>query len=524
MYKENIEKVIACLLSKTDTKEEYRSKIQLNKTFQELCEGNISGVDYALTKMVDNIYKISLATEDIKIDIPQESMERLVESDIQKIVYDKNFNLQKQIQEDGLGYDLSIPKDVEETINYYYTNILDSIDVIYNSDVTITQARVEMGSLRDKMVNDLQHKSISEQSKLFNSKGSEASINSALKYLSKIEKLKSINVTGENTYTERITFENYNVSREFDAAHEGEEKALYTMGIKPYDEAFEFTNRDIVLLVAEINIGKTRFIIWQAYRCMMAGINCTIICTESTLESIKSKLELCHLYTMFGYRELTQKKINYIRSLPEDERGDLQTILDNVELCKADLYNTSKHGRVTIRNTCSYENCLNDFLYEKNTNGSEVIFIDHTRDLTHDKETPDGRKLTTEKESLAYLSECMKIARKNHGIMFFVASHPKSDLSNKMTNSNIGMSTNLAAGASDISQSATRIFYLSQTIDECANDFVRICEAKTREEQKQTKSYLLMRTGSSNHHIYDETMQTSGNEDYVDYEDLTGED
>lgn len=520
-YTTSIERVVSCLLSDSDTRKVYQDKIKVLTLLDEICEGNIYGIDFTLLKIIDNIFKIKIGTMDFSVSIPRESLENILSVSIQSLIYEDGFNIKQVIKEEGLAFDLTIPKDVEEAMDYFYSQLLESINNIYSDVASITHALVELDALRNNMVDVIYRTSLMSQNEAYNTKGLEEAVEKMTEYSRKIDILKKIDITCNEDMSKSITLDTYEASKKFDEMNRGRFKDLFKTGVPPYDNKFSFSNQDITLIVAGINIGKTRFMIDQAYRCMMSKVNCTIVCTETKMSDVKSRLEMMHMYNLYGHRELTSKKIRFIEDLEDgEERDRYKPILEELEHCRADLYNNKKHGTATIYETFSYEGSLKFFIEQKNVHNSEVIFVDHVRNLSHEGKTPDGGVLKTEKESLAYLSTTMMRARKDYSIMFYIFSHPNSSYSKSSEKNTVGVDTNLSAGATEISECATRIFYLFQSLDEKANDIVRIVETKGRDEGIDTKSYALMRMGSCGVHIYDERLQTSGNEEYDQLEDL----
>lgn len=520
-YRATIENVVSYLMRDNNQLSEYQEQIKVLELLRDITEGNVKGIDFALVKFITNIYNIKIGVDDSTVNMDRETAERLVEVSIPNLIYEKEFRLKEELSEQGLTFDLSIPKDADEAVTYFYDEMVTSIQNVYEKEITSVQARVELGMLRDQIVDTLFRTSAMIQSETYQTKGLKHSIEKAREYLNKIDYLNGIAVDNTISSQEVIRLVDYKTAMEFDTKNKGLIKPLFRCGIQPYDEKFSFMNDDIVVTVAGINVGKTRFCIFEAYRCLMSGVNCTILCTETPKEKMKRNLELMHMFYLYGHRELTSQKLLEIELMePGEERDRYQGILDQFESCKADLYSNPKYGKVSIANNCSYEECYEFFRKEKQVHGSECIFIDHVRDLSHRGKTPDGRMLRDEKESLAYLAGVMKEIRKTYKVMFFVFSHPNSSMSRETSDDKLGLSTNLTAGATEISESATRMFYLSQTFDQSQNDFVCIRETKSREEEKITKSFVLSRMGSSNVHIFDERLQTSGNEDLEEYDDL----
>lgn len=513
-YTEYIEKVISCLMSDSDDLKVYRDKVRLCSLLNKVSNNNVGGIDYALVKMISNIYKIKIGTQDTNVRIPKESLERVISSSIQTVVYEKEFDMEGTIRENGLPFDMSIPKDAEASINHFYTEMLNSIDRIYEDDTTLTNALLELEALKESICDSKYKTMLMVQNEMYNSKGITEARKKGIELSNEISKLEAIRITCEDDMTVSITLDSYEKSKMFDESMRGRLKTLFSMGFEPYDRKMEFTNSDIALVIADINTGKTRLLIDQAYKCMMAGINCSIVCTETAKEEVKLKLELMHLYYLYGHTELNKIKLREIQESIDNGEESYTELSSQIEHCKADLYNSRKYGTVTIHTSFSYENSYEFFINEKNLNGSEVIFIDHTRSLSHEGKTPEGNYLKTEKESLAYLATQIKAARINKNIMFYLFSHTKSGYSDGASVEKVGTNANLAAGATEIAESATRTFWLTRTADESANDIVRIMEVKSREDRIDPKQYKILRLGSCGVHIYDEKIQIFGNEEY----------
>lgn len=524
MYTECIERVVSYLLTSPENRDEFRQKVNVLDCLTTLSGEHLTGVDWLLNKMITQIYSIRIGTDQMDLSLDQESLERYLSIQIQSLLTSKEFNLDKEIKANGLGYNMAIPKDVEDCINFFYEKLLESIDTIYSSKVTELQARLELETLKQRLSSDVFLKGYQETSQIFNTENKEEAFKAMRKMNAEIDRLQYCDMSGETTTNGGFVLSDYSALQRFLKINNPSAKDLFQMKIDPYDKSnFWITSQTIALTIAGTNVGKTRFTTFQIYQCLISGVNCSVFSTETQNGALVTQIILVHLFYMYGYTDIDQRKLDKIRRMKEEndkEYDKYKIILDQFDHCSADLVNNPKYGKLSIGQNMTYEGSKKTFLEEVKKNNSKVVFIDHIRALSHEGTTPEGGYLRDEKSSLAYLINTIVSTSRVYDIGFFLTSHQDSNNKKEISIEAALTSPDIGAGAVDVTQGSGEIFVLKQTLDDKKNDCVRIAHTKTRGVALDSTTYVLRRLGSCSVHMFDENLQTTGNENLDNLENL----
>ena len=219
-YRTTIEKVLSYLFKNAKNIKEHQSQIEVLDLLNEITEDVVSGVDYALIKFVNNLYKILIGVEDYSLSIPLDSIERILESSISTLVYDKKFKVEDEIRENGLSYDLSNPKSASDVISYFYDEMITSIKTIYEIEVEEVQARAELASLVDQISDVLFRTSSIAQGVAYNKDGLDKGFEVMQQYFYRILNLKDIDIYGSEV-KDIIRLTSFEESEKFDRKTRG---------------------------------------------------------------------------------------------------------------------------------------------------------------------------------------------------------------------------------------------------------------------------------------------------------------
>lgn len=513
MRTEYIERVLAYLIKSAETDEEHKAQVKILSMLKQLTDGVVFSNDFLLIKMISNLYrvKISLGYTDITLD--HDDILRQMESEIKTLVFLPEFDLKKAVFEAELPLDMNNPADMQEIISTFFMRFTDSIDRVFELEVNPAQAALELNALKNLMIDELYREKIVVTSKSYNELGVTVSMEKGLAFDAKIRYLQNCNTTGELEVAEEFYIDSYEGYLKVKQSTKHVVRDLYKMGYQPFDDKFTITSGDIVVLVAETNAGKTRLIFDQVYRALVSGVNVSFVPSETENEKVLSKLVLRHMFSLFKYTKLP---INpELLETNEDFRLSNEElyadILDKYRFAERDLWGNKKTGKLHVVNNFYYEDCAEEFSNFKNKIGSDIVFIDHSRALRSKGTKVLGKFLSNQKEQLAYLASCVREAKMGHNLAFFITSHPSSEGSSDLASGRIKASPNLTAGARELSEVATRMFYLSQTLEGEVLDTVSIHEGKTRTEAKIRKPLILKRWGDCNAHTYEESYQQEDN-------------
>lgn len=512
MHTESIEKIISYLIKEPKDDDSFRGQINILDMLNAVTDGSLFSTDYLLVRTINELFRIRIALGYSDSTVAQDDIVRMMENSIRTIIYHEGFDLKKAVYDAELPLDIHNPADVSQIINTFFTHFTDSMDRIYEQEVDAVQAMYEINALKHLLIDELYREKLTLASRIYNESGVEASVEQTTKFDAQIKRLKECNTTGELNVAQEFSVDNYESYLRVKQATPHNVRKLYKMGIKPFDDKFSICSNDIVVLIAEINAGKTRFVFDQLYKALMSGVNCTLICTETENELVLPKLILRHLFNLFKLTTLPID-LNKLDDSMEDEskKALFDDIIQKYQYAERDFWDGKGRGKLHVTNNIYYESCADEFYSFKHKYQSDIVFIDHTRALRSSGAMILGKRLTTQKEQLGYLAASMREAKMSYNLAFFVTSHPSSDVSKNLSSSAVKVTTNLAAGATEIAETATRMFYLTQTLEGEVKDTVAIHESKTRTEGKYRKEIILQRWGDSNAHTYDESMQIDDN-------------
>lgn len=509
------------LLRATVDEDEIKAQMQVLDISDKLLSGRVIGIEYVIVKLLKNIFNIKSAFNDFDKSILLETLEVNIASRLRDYMFTKEFNMKEALIQQDLSLNPNDPKENKDIENHFFACIMEVIENAMSTTTSVTEAIMAIDSLKAELIANAYQLKLYETSSLYATKNLALAIEKDKILQEGIDELKFISTLSEEDQTgsNGYVISSYDDSIKVRAMNgASKSKDLFTItDAGPLADKFKIKSDDIIVMIAEINVGKTRFCYDTIYRCLTSGVNVTFVSTEEPKEKIQSKLEKAHLFTMFKYKDYPEREILNIENIEDKSlRRQYELLEEKMELARRDLWGNKAYGKLhQIDNFC-YEDSREFFRAEKRIYGSDIVFVDHIRALKSNGRPIYGRPLGTQKEQLSYLMQAVRLSKVEDNLGFMLFSHPSTDAESSFKSNKQTLSANLSASAREVSEAATRIFFLTSKLHLEQNDQVYITEAKSREEGKIRTPQVLARQGASNIHLWLEQNQEEALSDSIE--------
>lgn len=481
---------------------------ELNKflTFKELY-----GVYYVIWKLIKNLEVVELYRKGYTGGLQEDVLDKSLQVALSDLIQREGFDSPRFFGDYGQVFNLSIPVEKRNALDFTYTTIMDKYREWTKAAVPTADGLATVPVLCRDMQQSMAALAVSLQGQIlmdgihYNGKDYQG-YDDWLAFGTLIQnEIQSRFIKG--SLTRRHSFNsinNYEDSRRYDKENAKEIKPLWYMGYEPVDNRFPIRTHDIVTVVADEGTGKTRFVVDQAYRALIAGNNVVIVCGETDSYKIKKSIEARHIWQVyqrqFNIMELTSP--DKIMVSDEMEKEELQNMIVSATI---DLYDNPKYGHLNLIQNLVYETIEEQLREEYKRNPFDVVFIDHVAALDSSGRYVNGERLGTMQERITHLFRVEDYLGKELNIAFFNTSHTNNDTAAAIRK---GKDTGVRIGGQSAATTkyASIALLISQPIDFKKTDQIIMEFKKIRDFDPITFPLVINRNGS-NMHQYLEEMQ-----------------
>lgn len=518
-FEEPIDNIISCLLPHKNFDID-AAKGVIEEFGRTLPVVETSGVYFVFLTIIERLNVSKLYLRNHGTVLSREVFEHAILGGLRDVLLLEDFDAVAFFGEYSKNYDLSIPTQFEEATAFAYSVLMEKYDELFEKAIPTQEGWSWLTILKQNLNYALTAKMLSisaailtegrQQDKTISRGPDEARKFLAAALADVNSRVQDVFSDTCNRFTE-TAITSLAASKLFDEKHRVQTRPLYYMGIDPIDDVMPIRTQDIVTIVADEGMGKTRFAIDQAYRALMAGVNVLYICGETEQFKIKKKIEATHCYALYQlqlrWNEVDDPSL--IEGISDAMLEDLQI---KINAARADLYENKDYGEFICVQSSIYENFMDTIKSYKDKHNIDLVIVDHILALTSDGTMTTLGRLNTKQMRVSYLYECEDILVKECNIAFLNTSHPSFSTSKDLKD---GRAPGARSGAesSDSTKYSSVVGVLNTTPELKKQDIVLMYITKLRDEPNTADACVLKRLGFSNIHIFDPKLQYLGSND-----------
>lgn len=485
------------------------------------------GVYYIFLKILNRLNITKLYLQNTATILRREMFDNALAGSITNIIVSSNFEAEQFFSSYNQTFSLDVPQQLEEAASFAYSVCMDKYDELFEMEVPTSEGMSWIELLKQRMEYSITAKMLSNAAQILTEgKTADHSVKrgplEARKFLADAladvnQRVQSI-YADSNSRTVGATICNYSISKQFDANNNLSVRDLYYMGITPIDDLVPVRTQDIITVIADEGIGKTRFAVDQAYRAITAGKNVLYICGETPEKKIKKYIESLHCFETYGL-QLQWSEINDPTTITGKSLEEIEDISIKINAAIADFCENKDYGTMTYLQSTFYENFSDTIKYYKDKDNIDVVIIDHVLALRSDGSYTTQGRLTTKQLRVSYLYECEDILVKECDIAFINTSHPSVQTSADLRADRVP-GARAGAESSDSTKYSSMVFILNNNLELRKQDLVKLYVTKLRDIPNIYDTIILKRLGYSNKHVFDPALQYIGNNNKQSEDDL----
>ena len=485
---------------------------------------DLYGAYYVMWTLINNLEVIKLYRSGYTTSLKEDVFDRALQVNLESLIKRKNFDADLFFRDYGKVFNLSIPEDKKSALDFVYTAIMDKYQEWYEMATPTEESLANIPVL----LQDMQQAMAVAANSLMAQILLNGIVYKDKKYQGYFDWL-SFGIMMHNELQTRFSkgemskrhsfngIDNYEDAIKYDADNSKEIKTLWYMGFEPIDNRFPISTHDIVTIVADEGTGKTRFVVDQAYRALMAGNNVVIVCGETDNYKIKKFIEARHIWEIYN-RQFTLAELNNTDRIMEPDPDKKEELLTMIRAATIDLYDNPKYGKLNLLQALMYERAEEQLREEHNRFPFDVVFIDHVAAMDSTGGYVNGERLGTMQEKITHLYKVEDVLTKELNVCFVNTSHTNNDTAAAIKR---GKETGVRIGGQSAATTkyASIVMLITQPQEFKQQDQIILEFKKTRDYETITFPVLISRN-SSNCHMYYEELQYLVKGESVDNSEL----
>lgn len=513
---ETLDCIISCLLPHKNFNL-VEAKGVIEELERTISVDECSGVYYIFLKALSRLSVARMYLAGTETILRREMFDHAVSGSISELILKPAFDAQAFFMAYGRTFELSVPAQFAEAASFAYTEAMNKYDELFDKAVATAEGLVWVNLLKQRMEEELTKKMLSTAANiLVEGKNDDKSLRrgaaESRRFLS--EALADVNQRITSIFTDLgsrtvgTTITSFNSSKQFDEKNRITVKDLYYTGIDPLDIQQPIRTQDIVTIVADEGVGKTRFAVDQAYKALMAGVNVLYICGETAQVKIKGAIEAAHIYNKYQL-QLKLKEIEDPTTIKDATLEQIEDISIKINAALVDLFENPAYGKLTLMQSANYEEFEEQIRHCCDRAKIDLVVVDHVLALRSTGAFTTYGRLTTKQMRVSYLYECEDCLVKECNLAFLNTSHPSVETSTDLKQ---GRSPGARSGAAsaDSTKYSSIVCVLNNTVELRKQDMVLMYITKLRDEPNIADTIVLKRLGYTNIHLYDPKYQYLG--------------
>lgn len=518
-FEETLDNVISSLLPHQNFDVGEASAV-VEELFRTIPLAETSGVYYVFMKLLQRLSVVKMYIANATTVLRREVFEHAIMSGASEVVLQAEFDAVQFFGAYGKTYNLEVPAQFSEATSFVYSVCMEKYDELFAKAISSAEGMTWINILKQQLEYAVTAKMLSvAATTLVEGRATDKAVKRGpaeardflMSALTEVNARINMLSSDSNNRKTETAITSFSASRMFDDKNRIKVKDLYYMGIDPIDDVLPIRTQDIVTIIADEGIGKTRLMIDQTYKALLAGNNVLYICGETAKFKIKKSIEATHCFKMYGL-QLKWSEVDdpgTIQGLSVDELEDISIKINSA---LADLYENESYGTLVLVQSADYESFSDTVRMNKDKYNIDLVIVDHVLALGCTGAFTTSGRLTTDHLRVNYLYECEDILVKDCNVAFINTSHPSSATSAALK---AGQAPGARAGAE--SASSTRyssiVCVLTTKPELKKQDIVLLYVTKLRDEPNTSDACVLKRLGYSNVHVFDPAMQYMGGSD-----------
>lgn len=490
------------------------AKVTIDDLFRTIDIQETYGVWYVFFKIFHQMQVVRMYMSDYAGVLDRNVFDSALESGCRSLILQENFNADRYFHDENKSFNLGVEKDWYDAASYVYSECLRVYDDLFERAVPSQQGQVDLISLKQKL-NDAYTERVLDISaevlksgkefdgRIYQGPDDSRQIQSIL--LGEVtNRMSSMSADLSSRFTPD-PIRSYEEFRTFKERNKVQVRDLYYMGIDPIDEVMHIRSQDIVTIVADEGVGKTRFAVGQLYQAITQGKTVLYICGESAKIKIENMLIATHLQQTSNL-QLSWDEIQDPEKIPTDDLDVLEQLTASINLAAKDLHTNPNFGTVILQQSACYETFYEDIKKTVETYNVDVVFVDHVLAMTSNGDFTSLGRLHTKQLRVTHLYQMEDLLVKDCNIAFINMSHPSTETSKELR---AGKRPSYRTGAesSESSRYSSIMGVLYNTAELRNQDIVVLFITKSRDVKQILEPLVLQRHGYSSMHTYDPEKQ-----------------
>lgn len=492
------------------------------------------GVYYIFLKILNRLNIAKLYLQNTATILRRDVFDNALAGAITDIILTDSFDAVQFFGTYNKNFSLDVPQQLNEAASFAYSVCMDKYDELFAMAVPTAEGMSWVEMLKQRMEYSITAKMLSNAAQILtegvtSDRRTKRGPLESRKFLADAladvnQRIQSI-YADANSRTVGATICNYSISKQFDANNNLSVRDLYYMGITPIDDLVPVRTQDIITVIADEGIGKTRWAVDQAYRAIMAGKNVLYICGETPEKKIKKYIESLHCFEQYGL-QLQWSEVSDPTTIANKSLEEIEDISIKINAAISDFCENPNYGTMTYLQSAFYENFADTIRYYKDKDNIDLVIVDHVLALRSDGTYTTQGRLTTKQLRVSYLYENEDILVKECDIAFINTSHPSVQTSADLR-ADRTPGARAGAESSDSTKYSSMVFILNNNLELRKQDLVKLYVTKLRDIPNIYDTIILKRLGYSNKHVFDPSLQyigTNGTKQNADNLDALFED
>lgn len=503
------------------------------KLFATLPFEEVYGINYLFYRMLVNLDMIALTYEKERCGLTRDSFEASLQFSIRDAINRAEFDAVRLFREYGKEFDLQNTNARDDAVDFVYSLAIETYDEIYDLKIPTEVAMSYVVPLRDSLRRAVIERSLRLEGLALDSKvvvngktytGPDGVI--ALRKMNESEMVNRFSDDAMKSAQSELWADSYEAVKQYNRDNTSPVRPLALFGYEPVDQLFPIRTQDIICLVADEGVGKTKLATDWIHTLIISGRNVLVICGETEVSKFYRTLQLNHISAVANI-SLTMDELMNREKIPHETEEDLEAINIKIEAACEDLASNPEYGKVLLRQNVSYE-AFYDYVKSKAVQHKiDVIVVEHIGILNSDgSRTVDGF-LDNEKKRIDWLFRQEDVLTKELNLCFINTVHLQNESSDKL-NSGKKVGIRIGSGSRSTTKYAT-LAMLLYTTDELERQNIYILEFKKVRDYQKPPTLALFRDGSTTRHTYYPKLQkyVSGEQEDITLtriNDVIGED
>lgn len=507
------------------------AKVTVDDLFKTLPIEETYGIWYIFFKVFKQMQIVKMYMSSYEGVLKREVFESALESGCRSLILHENFNATRYFHDENQSFNLGVEKDWYDAASFVYSETMRVYDELFERAVPSQQGAIDMTSLKQK-INDAYTTrmldiaaEILKSGKEFDGRIYQGPDDSRRVLTNMLGEVTSRMATIGADFSNRLTpdpIRSYEEFRDFQTRNKVLLRDLYYMGIEPIDNVFHIRSQDIVTLVADEGVGKTRFAVGQLYAALMQGLNVLYICGESAKIKIENMLLATHLWAKYKV-SLSWDEIQNPEKIRTSNMETLEQRIVELNSAAHDLHSNPEYGVFIPQQSACYETFYDDIKQTADQYKVDLVIVDHVLALSSNGDFTSMGRLQTKQLRVTHLYQMEDLLVKDCNIAFINMSHPSVETSKELK---AGKKPTSRAGAesAESSRYSSIMGVLHTTDDLKSQDIVVLYIIKSRDTEQIIEPIVLRRNGFACQHDYDPDIQylASGSVDTMTEQDLAG--